>query len=81
MYTTVYFTHTVMQVNHSQKLSEKPLILWIIAEPSGNIYCAHCDCMVELGQCCSHVASLLRAVEAGVRISDSMTVTQRRLTG
>ena len=26
-----------MQVNHSQKLSEKPLTPWIIAEPSGKI--------------------------------------------
>lgn len=75
MYTTVLYK---MQVNHSQKLSEKPLTPWIIAEPSGKILCAHCDCMVGLGECCSHVASVLWAIEAGVRIRDSMTVTQKK---
>ena len=34
--------------------------------------------MAGLGECCSHVASLLWAVEAGVRIRDSMTVTQKK---
>ena len=67
-----------MQVNHSQRLSEKPLTPWVIAEPSRKILCAHCDCMAGLGECCSHVASLLWAVEAGVRIRDSMTVTQKK---
>ena len=31
----------------------------------------HCDCMAGLGETCSHVASLLFAVESGVRIRDS----------
>ena len=31
-----------------------------------------------MGKCCSHVASLLWAVEAGVRIRDSVTVTQKK---
>ena len=65
-----------MQVNHSQRLSDKPLTPWVIAEPSGKILCAHCDCMVGLGGCV-HVASLLWAIEAGVWIRDSMTVTQK----
>ncbi len=34
--------------------------------------------MAGLGESCSHVASLLWAVEAGVRLRDSMTVTQKR---
>ncbi len=33
--------------------------------------------MAGLGETCSHVASLLWAIEAGVRIRDSMTVTQK----
>lgn len=57
---------------------EKPLTPWVIAEPSGKILCAHCDCMAGLGECCSLVASLLWAVEAGVQIRDSMTVTQKK---
>ena len=66
-----------MQVNYSQRLSDKPLTPWVIAEPNGKILCAHCDCMAGIGECCSHVASLLWAVEAGVRIRDLMTVTQK----
>ena len=34
--------------------------------------------MAGLGESCSHVASLLWAVEAGVRLRDSMTVTQKK---
>ncbi len=64
-------------MNHSQRLSSKPLIPWIIAEPSGKIVTAHCNCVAGLGETCSHVASLLWAIEAGVRIRDSMTVTQK----
>ena len=41
-------------VNHSQRLSEKPLTPWIIAKPDGEIITAHCDCMAGLGETCSH---------------------------
>ena len=64
-------------MNHSQRLSEKPLTPLVVAEPSGKIVAAHCNCMAGLGECCSHVASLLWACEAGARIRDSMTVTQK----
>ena len=60
-----------MLVNHSQRLSNKPLIPWIIAEPSGKIMTGHCNCVAGLGETCSHVASLLWAIEAGVHIRDS----------
>ena len=42
---------------------------------------AHCDCMAEMGESCTHVASLLFAIESGVCIRNSMTVTQKRHTG
>ena len=48
---------------------------WVIAENNGKILCAHCDCVAGLGECCSHVASLLWAVECGVRYHESLTVT------
>ena len=38
----------------------------------------HCNCMAGLGESCSHVASLLWALEAGVRLRYSMTVTQKK---
>lgn len=59
-------------------MSQKPLTPWILAEEKGTIITAHCDCMAGLGESCSHVASLLWAIEAGVRARDSMTVTQKR---
>ena len=39
---------------------------------------AHCKCVAGLGESCSHIATLLWAIEAGVRLSNSMTVTQKR---
>ena len=59
-------------------MREKPLLLWVIAESSGKVLACHCNCMAGLGETCSHVASLLWAVEAGVRMRDSMTVTQKK---
>ncbi len=56
----------------------KPLTPWIAAEENGRILAAHCDCMAGLGESCSHVASLLFAIESGVRIRESMTVTQKK---
>ena len=39
---------------------------------------AHCNCVAGLGETCSHVASVLLAIEAGVRQRELMTVTNRR---
>ena len=58
-------------------MREKPLTPWIAAEENGRIIAAHCDCMAGLGESSSHVASLLFAIESGVRIRESMTVTQK----
>ena len=62
-----------MQVNHSQKMSEKTLTPWVITEEGGKIITAHCDCIASLGESCTHVASLLCAIESEVRIRDSVT--------
>ena len=59
-------------------MSERSLTPWIIAEANGKILSTHCNCVAGLGESCSHVASLLWAVESGVRIRDSMTVTQKK---
>ena len=64
-------------MNHSQRLSEKPLIPWIIAETEGKILGGHCNCTAGLGETCSHIASTLLTIESGVRLRDSMTVTQK----
>lgn len=51
---------------------------WILAEEDGKIITCHCNCMAGIGESCSHVASVLWALESGVRIRDSMTVTQKK---
>ena len=59
-------------------MSEKPLTPWVVCEKSGKVLCAHCDCMAGLGESCSHVASLLWAIEAGCKRRDSLTVTEKK---
>lgn len=58
------------------KLSLKPLNPWVIAEKDGKILASHCDCQAGLGEACTHIASLLYAVDGTVRVRDSRTVTQ-----
>lgn len=60
------------------RMSDKPLTPWIISHKDGKVLAAHCDCMAGLGESCSHVASLLWAVEAGAKKRDSLTVTDKK---
>ena len=64
-------------MNHSQRLSEKPLTPWFIATNEGKILTAHCDCAAGFGETCSHVASLLWVVGYGIEKRDSLTVTEK----
>ena len=59
-------------------MNEKPLIPWILAECMGKIVTEHCNCTADLGETCSHVASLLWAIEAGVRMRESLSVTDKK---
>ena len=65
------------QVNHSQKMNEKPLTPWVLSMVDGNILAAHCDCMAGLGETCSHVSSLLWVIAVGAEKRDALTVTQK----
>ncbi|XP_061686948.1 uncharacterized protein LOC133506633 isoform X3 [Syngnathoides biaculeatus] len=65
-------------VLHSQALQEKSIWPCVIAEQSGKIVAAHCNCKTGLEETCSQVASLLFWVEANIRIRDSKTVTQEK---
>ena len=58
------------------KLSMKPLNPWIVVEKDGKVIASHCDCQAGLGEACTHIASLLYAVDGTVRVRDSRTVTQ-----
>ena len=59
-------------------MSETPLYPWIIVEKSGNILCAHCNCMAGLGEYCSHVGTVLFYVEFAVNLRDSKTCTEEK---
>jgi hypothetical protein len=59
-------------------MSEKPLQPWIIADNEGCILGAHCTCMASLGEACTHIAALLFAIEASVKLRDSKTVTKEK---
>ena len=65
------------QVNHSQKMNEKPLTLWVIALESGKILAAHCDSAAGTGETYSYVASLLWVI--GVRAEARIRWSLRRV--
>lgn len=68
------------RVNHSQRARETPLKAWILSEKDGTVCSAHCNCMAGLCEACSHIGALLYALEAGVRMRDSVTCTQEKGT-
>lgn len=49
-----------------------------MAEYSGKVITAHCDCMSGKSECCSHVAAILFASEAACRMHSSTTCTQTK---
>ena len=57
-------------------MNEKPLSCWIILKLSGEVCCAHCDCMAGLGEACSHIAAILYYLEALARMEGMRTCTQ-----
>lgn len=48
---------------------------WVIAANS-QICSAHYDCKAGLGEVCTHIATLLFGIDAGVRIREKKTVAQ-----
>ncbi|XP_064479767.1 uncharacterized protein LOC135393203 [Ornithodoros turicata] len=63
------------KVNHSQRLRDVPLKVWILCRDSGEVLTAHCTCMAGAGETCSHVGATLFATEAHVRIRKNTTCT------
>ena len=57
-------------------MNEAPLSCWAVLEESGEICCAHCNCMVGLGETCTHIAAVLFYLEAVVRILGTTTCTE-----
>ena len=66
------------RVNHLQRARETPLKTWRLVEKNGTVCCAHCNCMAGLSEACSHIGAVLFALEAGVRMRQSVTCTQEK---
>ena len=69
------------KVRHSQRMNDPPVSLWIITHKEGTVICAHCTgCMAGLGECCSHIASVLFYLETWTRIYGKLSCTQVKCT-
>ena len=69
------------KVKHSQRMNHVPVPLWVITHKDGTIICAHCTgCMAGLGECCSHIASVLFYIETCTRINGKLSWTQVKCT-
>ena len=64
------------QVKHSQRMNDPLVKCWVIGEKTGTVCSAHCTCMAGLGECCSHVASILFYLEVTGRVKDQLSCTQ-----
>lgn len=62
-------------VRHSQSLSAAPVKAWVAVENVGTILCAHCTCMVGLGEACSHMAAILFVLDANSHFKESQSCT------
>ena len=65
-------------MRHSQKMKETPLHPWAVVEKTGNIACAHCNCMAGLGESCSHIGEVFFYIEYAVKLRDSKTCTEEK---
>ena len=61
------------KVRHSQRMNDPHVQLWIITNKEGTVVSAHCTgCMAGLGECCSHVASVLFYLEVWTRLNGKL---------
>ena len=71
----------VAKVRHSQRMNDPLVTLWIIANKDGSISSAHCiGCMAGLGECCSHIASVMFYIEFWTRVNGKLSCTQVKCT-
>ena len=60
------------------KINEPPCLTWVVANDDGPVMYSHCTCKAGLGECCSHVGSLLWAISTGVSKRERTTVTSQK---
>ena len=65
-------------MKHSQQWTKPYLQPWIGITPTGVIIAAHCTCMAGLGECCSHVAGTLFALESAIAIARNKSCTDEQ---
>ncbi|KAH7974079.1 hypothetical protein HPB49_009599 [Dermacentor silvarum] len=65
------------EVNHSQRLGECPLKVWLLCKQSSTVVTGHCTCMAGTGDTCSHVGACLLAIETSAQLNQSTTCTQK----
>ncbi|XP_041931412.1 uncharacterized protein LOC121695012 [Alosa sapidissima] len=63
------------KVNHSMRLSQKPLQPWVILTACGEVESAHCTCMAGVAEKCAHVAALLYKIDTTMRLRGNVTPT------
>ncbi|XP_076125445.1 uncharacterized protein LOC143104968 isoform X2 [Alosa pseudoharengus] len=63
------------KVNHSMRLSQKPLQPWVILTACGEVESGHCTCMAGVAEKCAHVAALLYNIDTTVRLRGNVTPT------
>lgn len=63
------------EVNHSQRLLDQPLHVWILCKKHGLVLSAHCTCMAGTREACSHVGACLYAVETSVQMRNATSCT------
>ena len=69
------------KVRHSQRMNDPHVPLWIISTKEGTVLSAHCaGCMAGLGECCSHIASVLFYIEVWTRLNGKLACTQVKCT-
>lgn len=56
----------IAKVQHSQRMNDPPIPIWIISSEEGTVISAHCmGCKAGLAEKCSHVASVLFILRHG----------------
>ncbi|KAH8025153.1 hypothetical protein HPB51_003995 [Rhipicephalus microplus] len=59
----------------TQALNKPPVEVWILGKAYREILAAHCTCMVENREACSHIAALFFYVKCGVRAHEERSFT------
>ena len=64
-----------------QRMNDPHVQLWITANKEGTLLSGHCArCVAGLGECCSHIASVLFYIEVWTRLNGKIACTQIKCT-